>query len=62
MKKKSPKKNYNEEDFFEKKPKKNHLKKDKSSKRKLTIYDDFDDEELDDYPSIYDDLDEEEDN
>jgi hypothetical protein len=31
------------------------LQKDKSSKRKLSIYDDFNDEELDDYRNIYDD-------
>ena len=31
------------------------LPKDKSTKRKLSIYDDFNDEDLDDYRNIYDD-------
>ena len=61
MKRKGHRKNYPEEDYFEQKQKKNHVKKDRSSKRKLTIYDDFDDEELDDHTSSYDDFDEDDD-
>jgi hypothetical protein len=49
MKRKVNKKNYTEADNFERKPKKSHAQKDKSSKRKLSIYDDFEDEDLDDY-------------
>ena len=49
MKRKVNKKNYTEVDNFERKTKKSPTQKDKSSKRKLSIYDDFDDEELDDY-------------
>lgn len=58
MKRKVNKKNYTEGDNFEGKPKKQVAKRDKSSKRRLSIYDEFDDEELDDYSSQYDDFDE----
>ena len=59
MKRKVTKKNYAEVDNFDRKQKKHSGKKDKSSKRKLTIYDEFDDEEPDDYSSKYDDFNEE---
>ncbi|MFW5774167.1 MAG: hypothetical protein ACOCWD_05740 [Tangfeifania sp.] len=49
MKRKVNKKNYTEVDNFERKSKKSPAQKDKRSKRKLSIYDDFEDEELDDY-------------
>ena len=49
MKRKVNKKNYTEADNFERKPKKSQARKEKSSKRKLSIYDDFEDEDLDDY-------------
>lgn len=62
MKRKVNKKNYTEVDNFERKQKKHLTRKDRSSKRRLTIYDEFDDEDLDDYASNYDDFDEEEDN
>ncbi len=58
MKRKVNKKNYTEGDTFEGKPKKQVAKRDKSTKRRLSIYDEFDDEELDDYSSQYDDPDE----
>ena len=58
MKRKVNKKNYTEADNFDGKPKKQVAKRDKSSKRRLSIYDEFDDEELDDYSSNYDDPDE----
>jgi hypothetical protein len=62
MKRKVNKKNYTEVDNFEGKPKKHSIKKDKSTKRRLSIYDEFDDEEdLDDYSPDYDDIDEEDD-
>lgn len=61
MKRKDYKKNYTETDNFERKSKKNQVKKDRSSKRRLTIYDEFDDESLDDYSSNYEDFDEEDD-
>ncbi len=61
MKRKVNKKNFIEADNFERKQKKHLGKRDKSSKRRLTIYDEFDDEELDDYSSSYDDFDEEDD-
>lgn len=61
MKRKVNKKNYTEVDSFEGKPKRTVAKRDKSSKRRLSIYDEFDDEDLDDYSSNYDDFDEEED-
>lgn len=48
MKRKGNKKNYNEVDNFERKGKKSTSKKDKSSKRRLSIYDDFEDEDFDD--------------
>ena len=54
MKRKGNKKNYIEEDHFERKQKKNVGKKDRSSKRKLTIYDEFEEEEPDVYLSDYD--------
>ncbi len=59
MKRKVNKKNYTEVDNFDGKPKKQIAKRDKSSKRRLSIYDEFDDEDLDDYSSNYDDLDDE---
>ncbi len=55
MKRKVNKKNYTEADNFDGKPKKQSSKRDKSSKRRLSIYDEFDDEDLDDYSSSYDD-------
>lgn len=61
MKQKGIKKNFNEVDNFERKQKKHLGKKDKSSKRRLTIYDEFDEEDLDDYSSDYDDFEEDED-
>ena len=57
MKRKVNKKNYIEGETFEGKPKKQVAKRDKSSKRRLSIYDEFDDEELDDYSSQFDDSD-----
>jgi hypothetical protein len=62
MKRKVNKKNYTEVDNFERKQKKHLGRKDRSSKRRLTIYDEFDDEDLDDYSSDYDDFDEDDDN
>lgn len=62
MKRKVNKKNYTEVDNFERKQKKHLTRKDRSSKRRLTIYDEFDDEDLDDYSSNYGDFDEDEDN
>jgi hypothetical protein len=61
MKRKVNKKNFTEADNFERKQKKHPGKRDKSSKRRLTIYDEFEDEDLEDYSSNYDDLDEEDD-
>ena len=61
MKRKVNKKNFIEADNFDRKQKKHLGKRDKSSKRRLTIYDEFDDEELVDYSSNYDDFDEEDD-
>jgi hypothetical protein len=61
MKRKVNKKNYTEVDNFEGKPKKHSIKKDKSAKRRLSIYDEFDEEDLDDYSPDYDDDDEEDD-
>jgi hypothetical protein len=61
MKRKVNKKNFTEGDNFERKQKKHVGKRDKSSKRRLTIYDEFEDEDLDDYSSNYDDFDEEDD-
>ena len=61
MKRKVNKKNYTEVDNFERKQKKHAGKRDKSSKRRLTIYDEFEDEDLDDYTSGYDDFEEEDD-
>ncbi|MFW5832130.1 MAG: hypothetical protein ACOCVA_07740 [Prolixibacteraceae bacterium] len=54
MKRKVNKKNYTEVDNFENKAKRNIPKKDRSFKRKLSIYDDFEDEDLDDYQLGYD--------
>jgi len=48
MKRKENKKNYNEVSNFDKKANNNTSRKDRSSKRKLSIYDDFDDEDFDD--------------
>jgi len=61
MKRKGNVKNYTEVDNFERKKKKHLGKRDKSSKRKLTIYDEFDEEELDEYSSVYDEFDEDDD-
>jgi hypothetical protein len=61
MKRKVNKKNYAEVDNFEGKPKKQTAKRDKSSKRRLSIYDEFDEEDLDDYSSNFDEPDEDED-
>jgi hypothetical protein len=61
MKRKVNKKNYTEVDNFEGKPKKHSVKKDKSTKRRLSIYDEFDDEDLDEYSSDYDAFEEEDD-
>jgi hypothetical protein len=61
MKRKVNKKNFPEEDNFNKRPKKGQVKKDRSSKRRLSIYDDFEDEDLDDYYSRKDDDDFDED-
>jgi len=61
MKRKVNKKNFTEADNFERKQKKQVGKRDKSSKRRLTIYDEFEDEDLEDYTSNYDDFDEEDD-
>jgi len=49
MKRKENKKNYNEGDNFNKKGKNSTPRKDRSSKRRLTIYDEFEDEDLEDY-------------
>jgi hypothetical protein len=56
MKRKVNKKNFNEVDNFDRKVKKKPLKKGKSFKKRLSIYDDFDDEDLDDssYSKPYD--------
>ena len=54
MKRKENKKNYREDNGFEKKPKKHFSKKDRGTKRRLTIYDEFDDEDSDDYSLDYD--------
>ncbi len=61
MKRKVNKKNYTEAESFEGKPKKSITKRDKSTKKRLSIYDEFDDEDLDDYSSHYDEPDEDED-
>lgn len=58
MKRKVTKKNFAEVENFEGKPKKAAPKRDKSSKRRLSIYDEFDDEDLDDYSSDFEDPDE----
>lgn len=54
MKRKENKKNYKEVDYFERKAKKNFSKKDKSSKRRLSIYDEFEDEDFDNLSFDYD--------
>ncbi|SHF99301.1 hypothetical protein SAMN05444274_11729 [Mariniphaga anaerophila] len=54
MKQKVNKKNYPEGDNFERKQKKHLGKKDRSSKRRLTIYDEFEDEDLVDYSTNFD--------
>jgi len=51
MKRKVNKKNYTEEENFGRKPQKGQVQKDKSSKRRLSIYDEFEDEDLEDYRS-----------
>jgi hypothetical protein len=61
MKRKVNKKNFSEVDNFEGKPKKLTPQRDKSSKRRLSIYDEFDDEDLDDYSNSFDDPDDEDD-
>ena len=60
MKRKVNKKNYTEVDNFDRK-KKHSAKKDKSSKRRISIYDEFEEQDLDDYSFNYDDLDEDDD-
>jgi hypothetical protein len=62
MKRKVNKKNFTDEENFDKRPKKGQVKKDRNSKRRLSIYDDFEDEDLDDYLSYkkQDDFDEDE--
>ncbi|MDD4145063.1 MAG: hypothetical protein PHN68_10555 [Prolixibacteraceae bacterium] len=62
MKRKVNKKNYNEVDNFDRKQKKHSARKEKSSKKRLSIYDEFDDEDLIDYSFSYDDIDDEDDN
>ena len=55
MKRKENKKIYKEVDNFERKGKKTTPRKDRSAKRRLSIYDDFEDDELDeDYQLGYD--------
>ena len=49
MKRKVNKKNFTEVDNFERKSKKHPVKRDKGSKRKLSIYDEFEDEDMIDY-------------
>ena len=49
MKRKVNKKNFNEVDNFDRKVKKKPLKREKSSKKRLSIYDEFDDEDLADF-------------
>jgi hypothetical protein len=53
MKRKEKKKNYPDLDRFDRKQKKRSGSKNKGSKRKLSIYDEFSDEELDDYNSSF---------
>ncbi|MGM0619740.1 MAG: hypothetical protein ACQETJ_01730 [Bacteroidota bacterium] len=62
MKRKVNKKNFTEVDNFDRKVKKKPLKREKSSKKRLSIYDEFDDEDLDDfsYSNSYDSDDDEE--
>jgi hypothetical protein len=62
MKRKVNKKNFSEVDNFDGKPKKQMPQRDKSSKRRLSIYDEFDDEDLDDYSNGFDDPDDEDEN
>jgi hypothetical protein len=61
MKRKVNKKNYPEVDNFERKQKKHFSRKAKRPKRKLSIYDEFEDDELDDYSFNYDDYEDDED-
>jgi hypothetical protein len=61
MKRKVNKKNYTEVDNFEGKPKKQVAKRDKSSKRRLSIYDEFDEEDQDEYSFDFDNTDDEDD-
>ncbi|NLB25219.1 MAG: hypothetical protein GX820_00850 [Bacteroidales bacterium] len=57
MKRKVNKKNYNEVDNFDRKQKKHSARKEKSSKKRLSIYDEFDEEDIDEYSFSYDDED-----
>lgn len=57
MKRKVNKKNYNEVDSFDRKQKKHSARKEKSSKKRLSIYDEFDEEDIDEYSFSYDDED-----
>jgi hypothetical protein len=61
MKRKVNKKNYSEVDNFDRKPKRYSARREKSSKRRLSIYDEFDDEDLDDDSFSYDDFEDEDD-
>jgi len=63
MKRKVNRKNYPEADDFERKQKKHLSKKAKKpwSKRKLSIYDEFEEEDLNDYSFNYNDFEEDED-
>jgi hypothetical protein len=61
MKRKVNKKNYSEVDNFDRKQKRHSAKREKSSKRRLSIYDEFDEEDIDDYSFSYDDIDDEDD-
>lgn len=58
MKKKVNKSRSPELDKFDRKQKKSTGSRDKSSKQKLSIYDEFDDEDIIDYSSDTDDLEE----
>ena len=59
MKRKVNKRNYPELDKFDRKQKKHSNSKSKSSARKPSIYDEFDDPDLEDYQSVFDDYDDE---
>ena len=60
MKRKVNKKNYPEPDNFGRKQKKQFAKRAKRDKRRLSIYDEFDEEELNDYSFSYDDFEDDE--